>query len=668
MDLEDLRDSDIYRFVYDFYERDDEDDCIFDDHYSTQWINSLIKRKTAAWAEKVNKQIPALFAPENITLQMRDADGVERDVFVVVSAKSGPAKLTSMHTAEELAAQCDRCATGKLRHFMEDFVVVKLFIKTRAVEQACARYADLSGQPRATIISVLAAEQLSEHEADLAMQKSRLFRLVLSNPGGSATLIGALMPRKKLGGWLDESLSSSEGEAGSGQPPIARPRTPKTPPRAVAAAQARHVVADVEVVDLADSPVMQPWVSLDAPASKPAAAAASAGPDAAGRVVRENHSSNADRSSAAHTPPPERAALSAPPLCRAAAADSGSGSASGAQTAAAAAAPLRLTPRARTFRLVSWNTDGLSADTAVERAHEIACQVVELAPLPDAVMLQRHLKVGKLTYQAEVEPGRGGGGACARERECVSCVAQQLAPPSDAVLVREVTYETLHVFLSRLRANGYGAAPDECPPPDAYGRVSAYFTLTMICAETVRGAGGFRRAYTGSYMGRDLLCTTGLFHGTPLRLFNTHLESGRESAGERRAQLSHALTAMMEGEERGEGEWEGEGDEPLAILAGDMNLRDTEAKQEPLLKGVCDAWAAACGPKDRANKYTWDTLLNDNVTLDGHKIRMRMDRAYLNARAASGLRDFHLLGKERTLEGYFPSDHFGMCVTFEFQG
>eukprot|EP00611_Tribonema_gayanum_P030097 TRINITY_DN8253_c0_g1_i1.p1 TRINITY_DN8253_c0_g1~~TRINITY_DN8253_c0_g1_i1.p1 ORF type:complete len:189 (+),score=29.41 TRINITY_DN8253_c0_g1_i1:226-792(+) len=167
-------------------------------------------------AMQVNTQIPALFAPEGITLQLVDskslwpwvtdlavrtwaeaddggvfrgtqcdANGVERDVFVVVTAKSGPATLTSMHTAEELAAQCDRCATGKLRHFMEDFVDVKLFIKTRAVEQVVARYADLSGQPRATVISVLAAQQLSEHDADLALQKSRLFRLVLSTPGGT---------------------------------------------------------------------------------------------------------------------------------------------------------------------------------------------------------------------------------------------------------------------------------------------------------------------------------------------------------------------------------------------------------------------------------------------------------------------------------------------------
>ena len=69
-------------------------------------------------------------------------------------------------------------------------------------------------------------------------------------------------------------------------------------------------------------------------------------------------------------------------------------------------------------------------------------------------------------------------------------------------------------------------------------------------------------------MGRDLLTTTGSFNGQRIVAMNTHLESGAQpnTVAIRKQQLNAALKQLLS--------YKGP-----AVFAGDLNLREGEAKQ-----------------------------------------------------------------------------------------
>jgi tyrosyl-DNA phosphodiesterase 2 len=134
-----------------------------------------------------------------------------------------------------------------------------------------------------------------------------------------------------------------------------------------------------------------------------------------------------------------------------------------------------------------------------------------------------------------------------------------------------------------------------------------------------------------------------------------HLESLRESSGERSNQLS-IIDSHIRQNLRNERN-------TRVIVGGDLNIRENEVPNEWKNN---DCWKLA--GRDPDNEYTWDLKLNDNARMpNGAKPRCRFDRVYIFSNdEAKAVKSFSLVGKERVDGlGRFPSDHFGILVSFD---
>ena len=139
-----------------------------------------------------------------------------------------------------------------------------------------------------------------------------------------------------------------------------------------------------------------------------------------------------------------------------------------------------------------------------------------------------------------------------------------------------------------------------------------------------------------------------------LTFVTSHLESCKPMEAERISQLGRVVELMRK---------EDEGDN-LVVFAADTNLRDYEyekfKKSPEFDSDVRDAWEELGGPQE--SRYSWDLTRNDNQ-VKGGKGRLRFERVYFRGRD-HGVSGMKFVGTERLECGLFPSDHWGVEVTF----
>lgn len=208
------------------------------------------------------------------------------------------------------------------------------------------------------------------------------------------------------------------------------------------------------------------------------------------------------------------------------------------------------------------------------------------------------------------------------------------------VLLQEVIEFSYQLISSLLSKSFY--VLKQCDP------ALPYFTIILVHRPSTLLLSHETAPFITSRMGRAVQSVAVCLRDrreVRLTVFNTHLESGKESAMERTRQA-----ARLADEASGSG-----------IIAGDLNIRDGEVPEEWRSR---DCWALAGGEK--SEQYTWDLTLNDNTQMgSGFKPKFRFDRMYVLGQQLR-VRKFKLVGKERVQGlGRFPSDHFGILTTFQ---
>ncbi|KAB7499836.1 Tyrosyl-DNA phosphodiesterase 2 [Armadillidium nasatum] len=188
------------------------------------------------------------------------------------------------------------------------------------------------------------------------------------------------------------------------------------------------------------------------------------------------------------------------------------------------------------------------------------------------------------------------------------------------------------------------------------GGLENYFVATLLKRTTVYFDGHFIEPFPNTLMGRNILFVDCHIGSLKLRLLNSHLESTQDGAEERKAQFRKALKILKAGSK-----------EHTSIFAGDLNLRDKEAKEAQIPNDIYDLWES-CGQRQEC-KFTWDTLRNTNKTINSKfKPRARYDRVYLHQSDPPSLKPLHfgLIGIQKVSGTQsFPSDHWGISVSFD---
>ena len=161
-------------------------------------------------------------------------------------------------------------------------------------------------------------------------------------------------------------------------------------------------------------------------------------------------------------------------------------------------------------------------------------------------------------------------------------------------------------------------------------------------------------------MGRELLsCIIEDNHDNKIFLSTSHLESQQIGKVNRQKQNKISFENLQVQTESNNCSF--------GIFGGDLNARDNEVKIALKdKKKIHDAWEFS---GNNQNKFTWDLLLNDNVTIPGAKFkpRCRFDRLYFVENSAKvDVKRFDLVGTERLDHGRFPSDHFGIFLELNF--
>jgi len=214
---------------------------------------------------------------------------------------------------------------------------------------------------------------------------------------------------------------------------------------------------------------------------------------------------------------------------------------------------------------------------------------------------------------------------------------------ADIVFLQEVVPETFSYIESKL--TGY-----EC----ISGSAGDYFVATLLRRGRVYRDKMNTLDFPGSVMGRHLLSVTAHCGKVKFELLNTHLESTRDHAEERKVQLKTCLATVKRiGLDRN------------VIFGGDLNLRDKELVEVGgLPASTRDAWET-CGRRKEA-EFTWDLNRNTNLEWPGKwKPRCRFDRVYHRPAASysTQLAHFGLIGLQKiTGTQSFPSDHWGLCI------
>lgn len=290
------------------------------------------------------------------------------------------------------------------------------------------------------------------------------------------------------------------------------------------------------------------------------------------------------------------------------------------------------------LKILSWNIDGLD---------EVGG--------PQALMLR--------TLEVAV--------AVARHRPAV-VLLQEAVPPALDLLSAPQVLGNVYDFV----------VPEDPPMP--------YYVAILFDKKLVKTVDKTEVQFPTTRMGRQLLSVTFDVLGRnslPLVVCTAHLESTKDFAAERKKQLAICFRHLQQVfQKRKIG---------AAVLGGDLNIRDEEVKavQKELGTSIADAWAF-CGANEN-ERWTWDTVANDNISVP-FRSKCRFDRMFFvspgisdksatlhklmvqaAAKPVQGLSaesphawrplSFCLVGKERVPDlGRFPSDHWGMLTSWDF--
>ena len=148
-------------------------------------------------------------------------------------------------------------------------------------------------------------------------------------------------------------------------------------------------------------------------------------------------------------------------------------------------------------------------------------------------------------------------------------------------------------------------------------------------------------------MGRSLVSTRVQWGGRDLLLLTAHMESLKQGATERVAQLAVVMDALA-------------AHSGPAVFAGDTNLRDSEVAGLRLR----DAWTLLGSPA--ATRFTFDTFAIPNKP---RRSRSRYDRIFLNDHPGWARSGLSFVGMEPVAGagGLFPSDHAGLEVILSLE-
>lgn len=226
----------------------------------------------------------------------------------------------------------------------------------------------------------------------------------------------------------------------------------------------------------------------------------------------------------------------------------------------------------------------------------------------------------------------------------------------DIVFLQEVIAETYEILEANLSADYL--LTDNKAPEGADKKF--YFTVTILRRSTLILDSIIVKPFSNSKMMRDLTVANVKFiDGTKLLLMNTHLESTKEFAEPRMAQLKQAFDIMVKNSD--------ENKNTSIIFAGDLNTRDSEVQKVGIPKGIKDVWIALGERKEC--QYTWDSMRNTNSEIQGRfKPRCRFDRVYFKTSIQEDIKPEHfgLCGIEKVFRMQsFPSDHWGVYCIFD---
>jgi tyrosyl-DNA phosphodiesterase 2 len=267
---------------------------------------------------------------------------------------------------------------------------------------------------------------------------------------------------------------------------------------------------------------------------------------------------------------------------------------------------------------------------------------------------------------------------------------------ADIVCLQEVIDRSNELFAEAAAKHGYVYFSPAGSPGTAF-----YYNAVMIGPglEVVKTR---HYPYKLSRMGRHALIATCKRRpedgGGFVVVGTSHLESMRDNAGFRLAQVSEAHVALKSAA-RGLGT---ASCQPLVLFMGDTDLEKGELEGPPtvdpvfgkasapsLPPGWVDIWRDALG-QPAATRHTWDMQANDMFPEveyeEGRRAQKRLDRVYAVLAVpagASGAGDavakaaatspagfgaglvaggMSLLGTDRLPCGVFPSDHYGVIV------
>ena len=131
-----------------------------------------------------------------------------------------------------------------------------------------------------------------------------------------------------------------------------------------------------------------------------------------------------------------------------------------------------------------------------------------------------------------------------------------------------------------------------------------YFTCVLLRQTTLYLDKAHTNAFDNTKMGRGLQRIDCHMGKVKMSFLNVHLESTKDFSKERLEQLRKCLAEV-----------EGLKDDTTAILAGDMNIRDSEISSlrngSGLPANVKDIWELL--GKRKEVQYTWDMMRNTNL-------------------------------------------------------
>ncbi len=328
------------------------------------------------------------------------------------------------------------------------------------------------------------------------------------------------------------------------------------------------------------------------------------------------------------------------------------------------------------LRILQFNTDGLSSDSALERFRGLCYDIIlSLDPKPDVIFFQEivpdTLREIRKHLEHEVKSSTSSTSEAASSSSSGSCLTQH----------RELAnYEVITPF------------------PKVSRSIPEYFTSILVNVNTIEVVKSELIPFPNSSMGRNLLKVEASLKSSlskskddspVMSLFCSHLESLEPEKDERMNQLEILFSNMQSTLQSGLVDF--------SIFGGDANLRDAEqqsARDNNMMPSyIYDAWEAAGHPSDK--KFTWDMKTNDNLGKSafqkGKEPQRRYDRVFFananelgasisnpSSKGASSMQlkkkhsikltNFELVGTKRlenTPRKMFPSDHFGILCDFQ---